>query len=271
MKSILNSYSYFHPFFVLILALALFSCKKEESNDPPPLRTYQDLENDFDAIDISDEGIDDVSLQATSFLTWDVRIISPGIVEGQSYPLVFTLHGAANGSPTAHQQTACLAEPGLEALGAIIVSPNGYLKQWYEPENQQQILTLINLAKEYWPIDTNKIAVTGYSNGGNGSWFYAEVYPEIFSASIPMASSYNTYLNAGDTIGRFIETPLYVIHGENDELFPLVNTQEWVGATEAAGTNVTFAVAPGLTHTEPCEYVSYLQDASQWLINDIWN
>ena len=79
MKTILNMHSYFRAFFVLALVIILFSCKKEESNDPPPLRTYQDLENDFDAIDISDEGIDDVSLKATSFLTWDVRIISPGI------------------------------------------------------------------------------------------------------------------------------------------------------------------------------------------------
>jgi predicted peptidase len=244
------------------------SCKKEESAPPaPPLRTYADLENDFDAIDISD-GIVDVSLKASSFLTWDVRIISPGIVEGESYPLIFTLHGAANGSPTAHQATACLAEPGLEALGAIIISPNGYFYQWYDGPNIQQVLTLVNLAKKYWPVDTTKIALTGFSNGGNGSWFFAETHPEIFSAAIPMATSYNTYNT--DSIGRFIETPLYVIHGENDELFPLEDTQLWVDVTQAVGTNVTLVVAPGLGHYEPCEYVDYLQDASQWLINDIW-
>lgn len=252
---------------IAISFLFISSCKKDETIEPTPLRTYADLENDFDAIDISD-GIIDVSLEATSFLTWDVRIISPGIFEGETYPLVFTLHGAANGSPTAHQATACLAEPGLEALGAIIVSPNGYLYQWYEGPNIQQVLTLVNLAKKYWPVDTNKIALTGYSNGGNGSWFFAETHPEIFSAAIPMASSYNTYNT--DSVGRYIETPLYVIHGENDDLFPLEDTQLWVNVTEAVGTNVTFVVAPGLTHNEPCNYVSYLQDASQWLINDIW-
>ena len=83
-----------------------------------------------------------------------------------------------------------------------------------------------------------------------------------------MATSYNTYNT--DSVGRFIETPLYVIHGENDDLFPLEDTQLWVDVTQAVGTNVTLVVAPGLTHNEPCEYVSYLQDASQWLINDIW-
>jgi predicted peptidase len=259
------------PVILLLTAISIFSfssCNKDETPPPPTPRSYQDLENDFNAIDISD-GIIDVSLKASDLLTWDVRIISPGIVDGETYPLVFTLHGAANGSPTAHQATACLAEPGLESLGAIIVSPNGYLYQWYQSPNVTQVMTLIDLAKKYWPVDTNRIAVTGYSNGGNGSWFFAEVFPETFSAAIPMASSYNTYDNNGDP--RYIETPLYVIHGENDELFPVDSTQNWVNATQSAGTEVIFVIAPGLTHPEPCEYVSYLQDAALWLQNDIWN
>jgi len=253
---------------MLFSSIQLSSCKKEEEPPPPTPRTYTDLENDFEAIDIS-EGIVDVELKATDFTTWSVRIISPGIVEGETYPVVFTLHGAAGGSPTAHMFTACLAEPGLEALGAIIISPNGFLNLWHDGPNQQQILTLVNLAKKFWPVDTTKFLVTGYSNGGNGSWFYAETQPEIFSAAIPMASYYNTYDTEGN--GRFIETPLYVIHGENDDLFPVEDVETWVGVTQDVGTNVTMVIAPGLTHIQPCDYVSYLQDGVIWLQNDIWN
>lgn len=262
-------FSYLVLLFLGSSFITFSSCNKDEPSPPPEIpRTYQDLENDFDAIDITD-GVIDVSLQATDDLVWDVRIISPGIVEGETYPLVFSLHGAANGSPTAHQSTACLVEPGLADLGAIIVSPNGYFYQWYEGPNITQVLTLVNLAKKFWPVDTNKIAVTGYSNGGNGSWFYAETQPEIFSAAIPMASSYNTFDVDGDP--RLIETPLYVIHGEDDELFPVDSTENWVNATQSVGTDVTFVIAPGLTHTEPCAYDSYLQDAATWLENDVWD
>lgn len=258
--------------FFSLLAIILFilsSCDKNESDPVPPVaRTYQDLENDFDAIDISG-GVIDVSLLATNDIVWDVRIISPGITPGETYPLVFSLHGAANGSPTAHQSTACMVEPGLASLNAIIVSPNGYLYQWYQSPNVTQVLTLVNLAKKFWPIDTNKIAVTGFSNGGNGSWFFAETQPEVFSGAIPMASSYNTYDLNGDP--RYIETPLYVIHGEYDSLFPLDSTENWVNATASAGTNITFVVADTLEHYEPCEYTPYLQEASLWLSEDIWN
>jgi predicted peptidase len=162
-----------------------------------------------------------------------------------------------------------MVEPGLASLNAIIVSPNGYLYQWYQSPNVTQVLTLVNLAKKFWPIDTNKIAVTGFSNGGNGSWFFAETQPEVFSGAIPMASSYNTYDLNGDP--RYIETPLYVIHGEYDSLFPLDSTENWVNATASAGTNITFVVADTLEHYEPCEYTPYLQEASLWLSEDIWN
>ena len=264
-KSIVLRFSFFTLAFSILF---LNGCNKESS--PPEIipRTYQDLENDFDAIDISN-GITDVSLKATDFITWDVRIISPGIEEGESYPLVFSLHGAAGGSPTAHMATACLVEPGLESLGAIIVSPNGYLHYWYEGPNITQVLTLVNLAKKFWPVDTTKIAVTGFSNGGNGSWFFAETRPEIFSAAIPMASSYNTYNTNGE--GRFIETPLYVIHGEDDSLFPVDSTINWVSVTQSVGTDVTLVVALGLEHYEPCEYVSYLQEGALWIENEVWD
>ncbi|MBK8556750.1 MAG: hypothetical protein IPL65_13705 [Lewinellaceae bacterium] len=63
---------------------------------------------------------------------------------------------------------------------------------------------------------------------------------------------------------------MYVIHGENDELFPLAETQSWVDQTIAAGSDITFVVAPGLTHYAPCDYVPYIQDAVTWLKDVVW-
>lgn len=269
MKSILSSRFYFYVFIILIGSVLLSACEKDEV--PPPSeepRTYQDLEDDFDAIDISGN-TSDVELQATDNSSWSVRIIAPELIPGEVYPLVFSLHGAANGDPNAHKATSCMVAPGLEDLGAIIISPNGFLHQWYEGPNIIQVLTLVNLAKKFWPVDTNRIAVTGYSNGGNGAWFFAETQADIFSAAIPMASSYNTYDTNNNP--RFIETPLYVIHGEADSLFPVDNTIAWVNATQSVGTDVTLVIAPGLTHNEPCDYYSYLQDATVWLQEDVWN
>ncbi|HRV56011.1 MAG TPA: dienelactone hydrolase family protein, partial [Mangrovimonas sp.] len=68
-----------------------------------------------------------------------------------------------------------------------------------------------------------------------------------------------------------IDVPIYAIHGENDELFPLSDVEDWVQASVDTGSDITLEVAPGLTHTEPCEYASYLQNAASWLENHVWN
>ena len=183
-------------------------------------------------------------------------------------PLIITLHGYSGGNPLAHTFTDCYAEPGFESLDAIIISPNGYTIQWFHPDNVEMVLALVELASTHLPVDTSKIVVNGYSDGGNGAWWFSETYPNIFSAGIPMASAYGSYHSNGSA--RTISIPIYAIHGENDELFPLANIQDWINDTIDSGSDVTLDVAPGLTHVEPCSYIPYLENASDWLINYAW-
>lgn len=252
----------------LIFAFSGCSSSDDSSPNPAPVRTFVDLQQEFSEINFA-TGNNDVSIRSLHNTTYNFRVILPDIdMTNNKRPLIITLHGASGDNPDAHKSTACFAEPGFEALNAIIISPNGGTLLWHELYNQQMVLSLVDLASRYLPVDTSKIVVNGYSNGGNGAWFFAETKPEFFSAGIPMASSYNTYSTSGAP--RKIDVPLYVIHGENDELFPLEQTQEWVTATRDAGTDVTLEVAPGLSHNFPCEYVQQLKNAAAWLENDIW-
>ncbi len=256
---------------VLIFSVALFfSCSSSDDSNPPASeRTYADVEADFQEIDFQ-TGINDVSLVNTIGVEWFFRVIIPeGDLSSNPRPLVMTLHGAAGGNPDAHKTTACYAEPGFEAIDPIIISPNGGTQDWLQFANQDLVLSLIDLAVKYLPVDDSKIVVNGYSNGGNGAWFYGETQPNLVSAAIPMASSYSTYSTQGTP--RRMDIPMYVIHGEDDELFPLEETQEWVEATNSVGSDVTLEVAPGLTHNEPCNYVEYLKNAANWLQTDVWN
>lgn len=258
------------PFLTLalfsVIILTFLNCKEDEPDIPAP-RNLQDVQTDFSNLDIS-EGTHDVTLEFLVGKSWDFRIIAPATVEDESYPLVIHLHGASGGDPDAHKATECYVEPGFENLDAFIISPNGGAKLWNHFDNQEMIVNLIVLAKTYWPVNSNKIVVTGYSNGGNGSWFFGETQPDFISAAIPMASSYTTTATDGSV--RVMPIPIYCIHGENDELFPLEETEGWVNQSIDAGSDITLVVADGLGHYEPCSYVSYLQDAVTWLTDVVW-
>ena len=255
-------------FVYLFISLFIFSCSdSDSSDDTPPARTYNDVRADFDSIDFL-TGANDISLLNQYGNFWNFRVVMPDVdLTNNNRPLIIRLHGASGGNPDAHKNTECYVEPGFAALDPIIISPNGDNFLWEDIYNQEKVLSLIDLAATYLPVDHGKIVVMGYSNGGNGSWFFGESQPNVFSAAIPVASSYNTITNGN---ARLMEIPMYVIHGENDELFDIQMTQDWVQATVDVGSDITFEMAPGLTHIEPCNYVTYIQNAADWLVNEVW-
>ena len=254
---------------LFVTLMGFINCGGSDINIPNE-RTGDDVRNDFQNLNLL-PGINDVTLESTiSGIYWNFRIIVPeDASDVNKRPLILRLHGgASNVAPEAHKSTSCLAEPGFEMLNAFIISPNSDGYFWHEQQNQVQILALLDLAKSYLPVDVDKVVVMGYSDGGNGSWFYADFYSELFSAAIPIASSYNP-IGAGGVVPS-IDIPLYVIHGENDELFPIAQTEEWVQLSIDAGSDIEFVSAEGLTHFAPCDYVSYVQDAAVWL-QSRWN
>ena len=249
--------------FGLLLVLSN-GCKKEEEGK---MVTTETINEAFKAIELS-PGVQDISLEVGIGIFYNFRVIIPDVDLTKSWPLVMAFHGASGGDPNAHKTTECYIEPGFKSLDAFIIHPNADNFEWYESENQTKVQNLLSLATTFWPIDISKIVTTGFSNGGNASWLFAEVASNVFSASIPMASSYD--ISTSDTTSRKINIPMYVIHGEKDELFPIDITRKWVEESIAAGSDITFVEAPGLTHFKPCDYIDFAQEAATWLKEIVW-
>ena len=151
--------------FVLIFFIAagvtFIACDSDDSPEPMTPRTFADVEADFAAIDLT-PGINDVVLEMLNGVSYNFRVISPERTSGESRPLVLTLHGATT-VEGAEKNTACYVKPGLDTLRAFILSPYGEGGLWFTDFNQDMIGNLIFLAQKYWPLQTDKIAVTGYS------------------------------------------------------------------------------------------------------------
>ena len=271
MKNAYNSLKIVSFFVLFFLFVSCSSDGDDDTITPVPVRTADDVRADFQNLTIN-AGVNDLAIESIiPGLFWKFRIIVPvGASSTNKKPLIFRLHGGAtNVSNTIHQTTDCLVTPGFQDLDTYIISPNSNGKLWYEEENIVQVLALVDLMTAYLHVDASKRAVMGYSDGGNGAWFFSQYYSGLFSAAIPMATSYAVTSQSGVT-HRFAK-PIYAIHGENDDLFPLATTQGYIVETVTAGSDVTFVVAPGLEHFNSCTYVPYLQDASDWLVNTVWD
>ena len=268
-----NTYFFKGKLTIILISIILISCGGSDDPAPEPTptpRTAEDVREDFRNFTFN-VGVNDLTLESiVEGVFWKFRVIVPeGASSSNIMPLVMRLHGGARGNnPDAHKSTDCLVVPGFEDLDAYIISPNSNGLFWYDEPNLVQVLALLDLATENLHIDANKVVAMGYSDGGNGSWFFAQYYSNLFSAAIPLATSYSTENTSGISA---IDTPLYVIHGSDDTLFPLDITQGFVDASIDVGSDIEFIIADGLGHLDVCDYVPYLKDAVEWLETEIWN
>src|ERR1700688_2276521 len=105
-------------------------------------------------------------------------------------PLILALHFGVGGGDAAGaggDVVQILIGPALAELGAIIVAPDSVRGNWSSPENEKAVNALLDMVVAHYSIDKKKVAVTGYSMGGAGSWHFAEKFPERFRAVAPVS------------------------------------------------------------------------------------
>lgn len=195
------------------------------------------------------EGVFDKSFTVGNSANWNMKLSIPKIKSGENYPLILALHWAGN-STTYKGYADCLAFPAFNNLGAIIVAPSGDGLHWTDPKNEKKIIDLIDEIKKYWPISERKIIITGYSNGGIGTWFLADKYPELFAAAIPIAGFYQP---------ANLRVPTYAIHGKADELFSVKEVENTIKLSREKGSEIELEIIDKFSHYMGCAYVEVLR------------
>jgi poly(3-hydroxybutyrate) depolymerase len=180
--------------------------------------------------------------------------------------LVILLHGATRAGsrrspgslPAVTQRLiTCLAAPALAGLDPIIIAPHSVDGRWWTRTDTEFVLGLARAARERWPDLGHRSVIMGYSNGGIGTWYFARLYPEYFSAAVPMA--------ANDTIVGATPLPVYAIQGAKDELFPIEPVRAAIASARTAGVDVTLCERYRAGHMNACAYEPELARAAGWL------
>ncbi|WP_138497136.1 prolyl oligopeptidase family serine peptidase [Nostoc sp. PA-18-2419] len=94
-----------------------------------------------------------------------------------------------------------------------------------------------------YPVDLDRIYLTGLSMGGYGTWHLAAVQPQIFAAIAPICGGGK--LTQAPNLKNL---PVWVFHGAKDDIVPLSESEIMVSALQACGGNVKFTVYPEAEH-----------------------
>ena len=180
-------------------------------------------------------------------------------------PLILALHfgvGGGSADGAGGDVVEILVGPALAELNAIIVAPDSIKGNWSTPENEKAVNELLDMVVGRYAIDKKKIAVTGYSMGGTGSWAFAEKFPQRFSAAIPIASQ-----PPASATGW--KLPVLAIHSRNDQVAPYGPVEARIAQLQKAGVNAKLILLSGVTHYETDRFQGALQQAVPWL-REIW-
>jgi predicted esterase len=203
--------------------------------------------------------------------------VPPSLAEGKTYPLVVVLHGL-NGLPMqmvriffgqdhpwrrAPWEDRHVAD--LPSLDAFVVSPSGFGNISYREFGEADVMHVVEWMKRTYPIDEDRVYVTGLSMGGTGAAAIGLRYADQFAAAAPLCG-YHSYALRNDMANRELRAwekalasfwsnvswaergkhlPLYVVHGKKDE--PVENSGVLIDRYHELGYPV-FAEHPNVGH-----------------------
>ena len=257
------------PFiYTTIGILTLVSCDKSDANAEMertldtttqeriiPLPT-RDGVRDFNL----DVGRRDATLPLTHDRLWECSIYVPESVITDSLPLCLALHGGNEEPGAAKRLMDHLIYPALKEQNIILFAPVGGI--WWSDITEQRIHLLVDYIKEYWPIDTQKIIVAGYSNGGTVSTYLPLKNPSLFDAAIPMAGNFEG--------SDCLPIPAYFIHGSQDENYSASDLKAKIERQKVQGCEVQLDLIEGYGHAGGPLVRTSLRNAILWFKNDVW-
>jgi predicted peptidase len=192
------------------------------------------------------------------FIELPYRLFIPEkIEENRKYPLVVFLHGAGERGKdnekqiTANEGATVWASPEVqEKHPSFVLAPqcpeNGYWGTSFridaEPSPNSLISTvavIIEHIVDEYPIDRNRLYVTGLSMGGFGTIALLTLCPEKFAAGVVVCGGGNI-----KKVHKISHIPLWFFHAEDDDVVFVKYSREMVEELQKFGANVKYTEYP---------------------------
>ena len=165
----------------------------------------------------------------------------------EAFPLVVVL----GGGPGRAIPTAQTARSSLEPLDELAVFPqaNG---MWWEDEPAAAVEALVAELLGELNVDTDRVTITGFSNGGTGAILYASRTPHRFAAVASLMGGGIPFFDATEPIdaAAIAGLPFLFVHGDRDPLIPSWASERTAKAMHKANPRAVAEVhiLPGRPH-----------------------
>lgn len=113
---------------------------------------------------------------------------------------------------------------------------------WWKPEVAKRVDAEIRDAMNEFSVDRNRVYIAGFSNGGTGALYMAELWPQRFAAAVSLMGAGQCNEDVHRALPNLLNLPMLFLHGDKDARI----SSECSKGTSAALTEMHPRVAPQL-------------------------
>jgi pimeloyl-ACP methyl ester carboxylesterase len=168
----------------------------------------------------------------------------------QSWPLIVCLHG---GYGQGNEYIWTWLRPA-KSNGYILLSPKSIGPTWsvlQPPLDIRSIQAMITEVCETYTVDRTRVYLSGLSDGGTFSYIFGLAAAELFAGIAPIAGDFHPMMDPLLRQKKGVDTPLLVIHGVHDKIFPIETARTARQLFERLGYTVTYHELPDWGHAYP--------------------
>lgn len=181
-----------------------------------------------------------------------------------AFPLIVYLHGSGAVGDDGKK-------PSMLSLGANIrksekefpffaLFPQARQTWDAESDDANRALAMLDDVQKEFEIDARRVALTGQSLGGYGTWSIAAAHPDRWAAIVPVCGG-------GDTTSAnaLKDIPCWCFHGADDQIVKVENSRKMIAAIKEAGGAPKYTEYPGVGHNS-YENAYATRELYQWLL-----
>lgn len=185
-----------------------------------------------------------------------VTYLPSGYDPARPTPLLIYLHGGVSRRELPDDpRDYADAHPFLalaEEQTWVMIFPMGQENAtWWDKVGIANVHAQLRTAKQRYNIDDDRVWMTGFSDGGSGSFGFAMLHPSEFAAFVPLNGHMGVSNLAGDLptyAGNLANTPLHVINTDLDGLYPAARMRRTIEMALTAGADIRYREYVGIGH-----------------------
>ncbi len=177
----------------------------------------------------------------------------------KKYPLVISLHGASSnhrlnlrrvfGRSNQDDESDVEATryfPAWPDVDFIVASPLARGTMGYQGLAEKDVYDVLADVEARFPIDEDRVYLTGLSMGGGGTLWLGLSRPDIWAAIVPVCPAPPP--ETGDLALNALNVPIHFFQGGDDPVVKPEGTREWVRKLKEFGTAIEYTEYPGVKH-----------------------